>query len=423
MFAIDPDTLRSLRSDRDDESLPLRIAEQLAVSGDPRAELIFVQCQLRARRRMRELGPSYVALETRERTLLECHAARWTAECGIVEGELGVSHAQVFPGYHRGFVDAVTLRAERLLEIGARLVDREPVYRVRIVGPVDAHAWDAILCCPTVLAAGAIELRGVELSSAFFEALSRASLANLQELSLVEARMFEDEARALFELPMLAQLHGLDLSWNEISPEGVEALRQAKQLASLRTLRLRSTAMMGEGVAALASAAQLSSLENLDLSENYLSIELMHALDKAVFLTKLFRLDLGMNRLCQGDVLALGNATHLQSLCELDVRDCRLGSAGVSAIGTLSWVSRLRWLGASWNDCGDDGVVGLCASPYLESLEALDLRTNQLSDACLPMFATARFSPVLRNLYLNGNDIERERIDEVFRSSEIYVSS
>jgi uncharacterized protein (TIGR02996 family) len=98
--------LAAIAADPEDDEPRIVYADWLLQAGDPRGELIAVQCALE-RSRTPELA-------ARERVLLERHEAEWLARAGLAAGEGRL---------HRGFIERVEASAARVAASIDRIVE------------------------------------------------------------------------------------------------------------------------------------------------------------------------------------------------------------------------------------------------------------------------------------------------------------
>lgn len=226
---------------------------------------------------------------------------------------------------------------------------------------------------PSVLALGSNEL-GPEA----FECLARwANGRALRELKAETNSAWSDGAAALAGSPHLTGLTLLDLSGNELEPEGAAALAKAG-FGDLRTLILARNGVGDDGAAALARAA-LPALRALDLSGNFIR-------------------DAGLT--------AFAAATGLPGLAELNLNDNRIGSAGAAALSKAAFPLADLKLGE--NRIGPEGVEALVGSAFWPALAELDLQDNPLGEAGGRTLASATAGPALRHLRLSPKGLPRE---------------
>jgi uncharacterized protein (TIGR02996 family) len=79
----DEEHLRAIRDDLDDDAPRLVYADVLSERGDPRGELIVVQCARVRLEREGEIGPELRALVAREREILSAHVKEWVNPFGL----------------------------------------------------------------------------------------------------------------------------------------------------------------------------------------------------------------------------------------------------------------------------------------------------------------------------------------------------
>jgi uncharacterized protein (TIGR02996 family) len=122
----EPTLLAAITADPDDDGPRIVYADWLLQAGDPRGELIAIQCAL-----ARGRTPELVA---RERSLLERYEAEWLAGAGLVSGESRLL---------RGFIERVDTTAARAALAIDRLVEQPCLREVRVA--VDAGGNEAEL--------------------------------------------------------------------------------------------------------------------------------------------------------------------------------------------------------------------------------------------------------------------------------------
>src|SRR5262245_22731070 len=99
---MNPEMLRAIGEAPDEDGPRLVSADWLQERGDPRGELIAVQCTLH---RLSPVDPQRPELEAREQALLDAHEAKWRAELPLRRGvALGP--------FERGFVSEVEITRE-----------------------------------------------------------------------------------------------------------------------------------------------------------------------------------------------------------------------------------------------------------------------------------------------------------------------
>ena len=237
-----------------DDAPRLALAEALSCAGDPRGELIVVQCKLGSKGLERAKRAS---ITRRERELVALHGETW------VRHVAGLGSARL----RRGFVDAVESPAHALVAKADALFANEPVTSL------------------TVTEANAETLEALDSAGAFRRILRLT----------VRGPIGTDGAKALARA--LAQrdapLAALNVGSNDLAWIGLESV--VATLEGCRKLVLTDNALGDDGLAAFAKAKKLGSLEVLFLTKNELSDEGLVALAKSSGLPALTRLGVARN--------------------------------------------------------------------------------------------------------------------------------
>lgn len=238
-------------ADPDDDGARLVLADWLLEQGDPRGELIQIQCALAGAGGSQGLASlTRDELVAREKALLKKHQTSWLAPIR--------SFVRTWT-WRRGFVDGVVADAKAFLA---------GVDTIFSTTPLTHATWTA-------------------LKPPLLDALARAIPAG--------------------------RLRSLDLGQQRISPEAARAFG-SERFAGLRRLDVWGNPLGDEGAAALV-AAHLDDLEELELATCKLTAAGVEALSRAAFFPRLRRLGLRYNDgLGPGVAAALVRATSLQSL-------------------------------------------------------------------------------------------------------------
>jgi uncharacterized protein (TIGR02996 family) len=329
--------LQAIRADPASDAPRLIYADWLEEQGDPertaRAEFIRVQCRLF---RLRP-GERQNDLERRAEELLQ---ANWTAWVGPLRDLVGPMRDRYGEGwlretytpsalshFERGFVDRLTLSAERFLEKGSELARLTPLSHLGL--------WHAGRC--------ARELA----RSPYLAGLTSLAFRDYHDAPLMAA-----DAGALAASPYLEGLVHLDLHRNSIGDDGMTALAQAPWLTGLEVLDLVDNGLSTRGVAALASSPSLQ---------------------------RLGKLRLGNNLLQEFGAAILADAPFLGRLHTLSMPRCSLGDAGVEALVQFSDLAGLHTLGLENNNITDRGAFALARCEDFVELRTLLLQENPIS--------------------------------------------
>ncbi|MGZ5971512.1 MAG: TIGR02996 domain-containing protein [Polyangiales bacterium] len=313
-------------SDHDDDALRSVYADALLDAGDPRGELIRIQCEL-ARQ---ALGPQR-SLAQREGELLQAHRAIWLAELGLppelptLVDSSGTS-AEHSRGsvvvFRRGFVDEAKLTVEEWLAAQARFASRTPLRKLTITHVTESNA------------------------AALADLIAQPTL---RALAFRGSRLLDIGSRALSSSPLLDSVRALDLR-NAVLPPGTLRLFARHRRLQLDALDLGGNYGLGrDDVEALLSASWLPGLRSLSFANAHLG-------DDAVW--------------------TLSRARHFgENLRVLDLTSCGVGDGGAGAIASSPLLSKsLTHLLLAFNRLGEEAVRSFVQSRRLKRLERLDVR-------------------------------------------------
>lgn len=264
----------------EDDAPRLVLADWLQERGDPRGELISIQCLLAA-------GPEFPtqrrSLKQRERELLDEHGKSWSAP---VAG-LAQEHT-----LRRGFIDEVHAAAKKLLPAAAELFAREPVTfldlgglakndcktiagsawlaqvrRLRLRGEIKNPGVTALAASPHLLSLTSLNLGQSGIGSAGAGALAGARIRGLRSLSLSGNPLTDEGLVALLATPLLARCRRLYLARCRLSDLAAKELASASHLDQLSGLCLGGNAIGDEGATALAKSPYLKHLRRIELPD------------------------------------------------------------------------------------------------------------------------------------------------------------
>lgn len=198
--------LDEIRLDRAADEPRLVYADWLEERGDPRAELIRVQCQLA---KLNSRNPRRTSLEDRERELMDANRSRWVSPLQ----QIGISTFD----YYRGFVERCRFSCSHFLHFSDEMLQAVPVVgELAFDGVPETDAW-------------ALAKRLAELDPRL----------RLEGLELHECKLDGADVERLSESELPKSLCNLNLSWNLcVGERGVEALA-AVCWPKLRVLDLR----------------------------------------------------------------------------------------------------------------------------------------------------------------------------------------
>jgi len=417
----------------DDDAPRLVYADWLQSRGDPRGELILLQCQLAAdpdddRRR---------AIRITENKLLAAHLAGWLEPLRAVLPPGPEFSSPYKFELHRGFVEEAHLTVDcassfaalwerapvlRRLHLGSRISLSTPLQRPRLGTLLDGPEIARLQALSLTLGGGGNDLarelagcvnvrnvRELELRlSVWGEAVGlfepgttglvlddagAAALARSPNLTAVDKLVLEGNRLTAAGVAELAhgtwRLRHLDLGYNIPDPAKLAAALDGPAFAGLEVLILSNIAFDPPSIAALVSAPVLSKLRELDLEKCHLGVAGIQALCRSLGLPELRRLRLERNSVCDAGALAV---------------------AGCEAF------SRLTSLEAGHNRIGHKGGAALASSPYLANLERLTLNEPRWKPETAALFAS---SPTLARtkIYLQGRLVGRKKTPPVTTAS------
>jgi uncharacterized protein (TIGR02996 family) len=264
-----------------DDDAPRQVyADWLQEQGDPRGELISMQCALAA-------NPQYPRqrrdMRQRIAVLLKEHGKAWEEPAAFAQTRI----------IRRGFVDEIVSSAKALLGAADALFRAEPVTVMDLSGvgkaecsKLGAAAW--------MLGVRKLRLRG-NLGNPGATALAGSSrLVGLTSLNLGADGVGPAGATALAGARIRA-LRVLSLSDNGIKDDGFIALLDTPLLSRCRRLYAARAGLTGKSALALARASHLDQLSGLCLGGNNIDDAGATALCKAPQLKNLRRLELDDN--------------------------------------------------------------------------------------------------------------------------------
>lgn len=429
-------------------------ADHLLERGDPRGELIQLQCRLE---KLVPDDPARRPLARRIADLLGVHETAWTRDVRA----LGFADHLHQVALRRGFVEKVMIGAAQHATIAAlRAITPLRHVHVRVPDAANDARRDHDLAALGEAVAGiealSLHAGGIHARRAFAAALARwPQLARLRELDVDGDEIVQVIAatRTLFGLQRLrvrAPFHAhdalvaarhlatvttLELPGDRLGAVGVDHLARSGVFGGLTRLVIAGgsfDAAAGRALAAapfapnlvqlrvhgntlgpagaIAVVARCTALELLDLEATHLGEAGVCAV-LAARLPRLRSLDISRNALA-GDELASSVASHLQlpALRHLVARATGAGAAAVAAIATAPLLGELRSLELSDNPIGDDGAAALARAPALQALEVLRLAGCGLGARGVRALATGALAPRLRTLDLGRNTLDDDAL-------------
>jgi uncharacterized protein (TIGR02996 family) len=423
--------LAAICADPEDDTHRLVYADWLDEQGGEsnvdRAEYIRLEIELARTPKARTAPPEQKAKQERAEALFGKHYRDWFPELfgrkNILRGVRGS------PDMARGFPYKLQGNSDRIIAIGARLVQLAPFTDLQLLDQTTADLrqlvdapWTGQLrtlglgggwgsSTPHYTRLGDAkhlgELRDLAISFGWLDLVEAKRIAAANPFPKLERFYFfaysDDEVPAtLFSGRAFTSLRSLRLSGGGRSLSGspmpgLKEICQSDALRSLRALDLpwRPTPGMS---ALLTSSAFWPGLEEIDLLRNELHDQDLSAMlntpsrlqrlelddnkitakgaallaEHPVF-ANLTVLDLSRNAVGDKGIKALVNSPRACNLRKLEVSTCKLGLAGITAIAESPHLANLRELWMSSNAVDLKGARVIAASPHLANLDMLYL--------------------------------------------------
>lgn len=401
-----PDTVTNLLdaiyANLDDDGPRLVYADELQEAGDPRGELIAVQCELaRLGYAVKQahwdwigdaladddVDPAHIAkLRRREKQLLDEHADRWLADAKKLN--------PLSLRFERGFVTHIETGASA--GMGTKLTALREVFPT--LDSLDIPSLNGLDIAQIFAWPGFAELRNLRMPVSGVQGLVRLAKAKLRDLSLrCTDRNDYHLVPQLFEWAPFKGLTALEVSSAALTAD--HATQLAASCGPLRELQLRSAKIGPGGAAALGGAKSLAQLEILSVISNGIGGKGVASLMK---LGKLHAIDLRKNKVGVEGAEALAGHKALRTI---DLTGNTVSAEMIEAMCSGKGLGALRELCLQATHVDDEALAVLCASPLLGRLTSLNLRSNKITDKGAKLLAKSKHASKLRALNLNNNDI------------------
>jgi len=362
----------------DDDELRLVYADALSEQGDPRGELIAVQCAM--------ANAPTEALRVREAELLRAHRDAWF---GPVDRFLRRRNPQDGSAYRvrRGFVDHVRARLSAEPGEVTELFKLVPALRSLEVNGEGLTASDSLRRLRRLCVTGIIDALAELLSEGYFDQLKALELQCLDGepgpgLARLKALTEFRSGWALRNLSLLPpKLRVLDAYGDDVLRTQLSAPRKA-----LRELAVRSATLDAECIDAMIKQAPF--VEMLKIQMSRATVPLLRRLFEAPW-PKLKRLNLTGVSL-QGNVESL-QALRAPKLISVELTIAELRDEGARQLLRMPWLLQLQLLSLAANRLTDDGLEPLLEVKHRLSL--LDLKKNRISNE---LFTRLQAAPSFR---------------------------
>lgn len=342
--------LQAIRERPDDDGPRLVYADWLSDRGDPRGELIVLQCALA---RLDRDDADRHPLEARERELMTAHRAEWRRALAAIPS---IDNDYL----KRGFVERISLDEAMLADHAPAVFAAAPLLSDLYLHASNSHERSLIV--PPELA----RLRAISFASTrhAVAALASPHLRSIERLAFARECQGREIVDALVG-SQLDRVESLDLGMTSIERSGLLALTRWAGLARLRRLDLRGCGLAGH-LRAFTSSPSISGLRSLNLSDNQLG---------------------------EAAAIEIVTCEHLATLQELQLDDTN--AAGALGHATLSNLRKVRY-GRNPMSAADGRAIAEQAS--LASVERLELEGRNLdaptihADAALAIVASSRLA-------------------------------
>lgn len=370
-----------------DRELRLVFADWLEEQGDPRGELVRLQCQLE---NMTRSDAGYSRLRATAGKLERQHGGFGDLK------KVTVAKTEL----RGGFVERVEVTPARWIKHAAEIIRTTPLRDLRLKGKSAKFAQIAEM--PELSQLTALELRQSKIDNAGLEALVKSPhLASLSTLGLYGTEC-TSIGRVLSQSALLSQLTTLELGGETISPHDVQLI--GENVRGLQTLVIGVAE--NSGLPELA-AAGLDSLTNLDwnsgwreppLTKNQLEQFGASMFDEPLRQLTLRPVEPGFAeafvefRFQQLEELAIYEdalktpdvasiLAHLKGLSDLTLCACGLRDAAARAIAKSPTLSGLKHLRMTRNRITEKGVEAILSSEYFSPETELHLAGNPIYEA------------------------------------------
>lgn len=389
--------LQAVLDDPDNDLPRLAYADWLDEQGDPRGELIRVQCELFP---LTEEDERFRPFYKREQALLKRYKSEWLGP---------LAQLTQHPKFYRGFVENVQLGSKQFLDRRQKVFSLAPIRVLTITAMSSKYVSDFVAAEEwTGLRELSLDIREMK-DQEWRELITAPQFKSLQKLRLswwdMErqhlSHLTELAARNLHEFEIVGQTWRNQVDWSSLFASGV--------FSSLQTFELGIGELQEELIDNLLSRSQFPHLENLTLNSlgsvqpigrrrlqsigkhpglaelRSLAIESLSMTMNESIATHLFpqpesmrleRLNLKGHVIDEDGIRRIARMPNLKTL-KLDA--CRLGDDRVSLLADSERLQSLRILSLINNELTDAAAEAIVESPHLDHLLALDLSQNAIS--------------------------------------------
>ena len=240
--AVGRDWIAEIKAAPDDDALRMVYGDWLTEQGDPRGELVTLQCR---RLQLARAGEPVDDIARAEKALIDKHGDVWAEQ---IHSYVEAHH------YERGFITSITVHAPTFVKHAKKIVDALPF--------LDELQLSAGASAGPIPRAHIVALSACEA----FSKISRLDLTNDHYL------MSTDELELLLEAPQLPKLRWLRFGFHRggegWGKRGAELIAGAPRLTELRFLEIAGQNLERAGLEILLKAKSLAKLEMLRVPYN-----------------------------------------------------------------------------------------------------------------------------------------------------------
>ncbi len=246
----------------DDDAPRLVYADWLTEHGDPRGELIQVQCTLAAGDPSQPGAPhpNHVTLAARSRQLVHAHGKEWLAP---IKQYLYQHHTH---GWQRGFLNHITGNA-KFYPGAAEIFALHPVSSLTCEGLKKKSDLDVFAKMPMGVIR-TLSLAEQKISPDRVRVLLGERMANIEWLFLWSNPLGDEGLAAIAKESHLRKLRGLSIPYCEIGDAGLEALASSPVLDTIELLNFVDNPFSKKGISALANSPHLKKLKWVSIGES-----------------------------------------------------------------------------------------------------------------------------------------------------------
>ncbi len=414
----------------DDDRPRLIYADWLEEQGDPRCELIRLQCRLAALPRG---DASRWELEQREEALLAANLSKWTkllpkfprTPWGI-EPRYGTQRA----AFLRGMMEHVTFPGIKQYEESF-----DKIWQVTPARHVRINKWGNKAIPAFFASPGFQRVDGLWLTMDSVDTqlrqtralLSAPELKRLKKLRLFD-RMLDGECVDLLLSAPLDNMTVLEMDQTGIGDELCAQVCAWERLQQVKYLQFSGNACGTRGMQALASSGHAGQIESLSLRLNHFGDEPLEVLASSEGFASLAELDISFNNFGRPGITALAASPLLQGVRRLNLTYCEAAANSIEQLVASPHINALQHLSLNRiQHLGDDALQAIANSPHLSNLRRLDMDRGAYTGAGLmaivssPHLSSLEFltlSDTLENVGVHVLKKLRDRLPHMQRRSK-----